>query len=181
MSTWSAFLVHYFLHSNKHTLLSLQYRTPSIVVIVMSLEANVFSPSFSIWTIMRIDRALLLGQLHSLCLSLLCCTPWGVCRYLIVVSCLHALRAQAWDAYSEMNMLLKKRNFFFLLLFYCWTASQSSDTRLFTPWYIHSSKKKLYTMTTVLPWCRRMQFFSSSFFLPFFFFLFFLFHLIILQ
>ena len=58
--------VHYFSHLNKYTLFSLEYRTTSIVVVMISLEANVFS----IWTIVCVDKALLLGQLHSLAMSL---------------------------------------------------------------------------------------------------------------
>jgi hypothetical protein len=67
--TWSAFLVHYFLHSSKHTLLSSQRRTTSIVVVVLSLEAHVLSLFFFLFEPTYTWVSALLGQLCSLCLS----------------------------------------------------------------------------------------------------------------
>jgi len=140
------------------------------------LRFFLFEPSY-IYTYIYIltKRSFLVNYTRYVFVSLLCYTPWGVCRYLIVVSCLHALRTQAWDAYSEMNMLLKKRIFF---LFFSVEKLVSHPTRDFTPWYIHSSQKnyiqwRLFYYDVVV--------YIFSFFLPFFFFLFFLFHLIILQ
>jgi len=183
MSTWSIFLVHYFLHSSKHILLSLQYRTTSTVVVVMSPEANVFSPFFSIWTIIYIyiyiyiDKALFLGQLHSLCLcvSLVLYTLGSMsvshCRFMLACIANTSVRCIFGNEH-----VIKEKNFF--SFFFCWKASQSSDTRLHT--LIHPLiSKKLYTMTTVLLWCSRIHFFFLPAFL--FFFLFSLFHLITRQ
>ena len=106
LPTWSAWLVHYFFHSNKHTPPSSQRRTTSIVVAILSLEVHVLSPSssssfFFIWANKYIEWALCLvncaryiSLLRSLpILVLLRDTPWGAWRHLIIVSCLHALPA----------------------------------------------------------------------------------------
>lgn len=123
--TWSAFLVHYFLHSNKHNLLSSQCRTPSIVVVVLSLEARVLSPFFSIWAHVYVEwvlclvncayyvsrRRLRLLLILAFVLHTLGSMPAPHHRFML--TCLANIHAQ--DARPEMNMLSKKRLFFILV------------------------------------------------------------------
>ena len=76
----------------------------------------------------------------SLVLHTLGSTSVSHCRFMLARIASTSMRC----IFGNEHVIKEKELFFSSFFFYCWTASQSSDTRLFTPWYIHSSKKKLY-------------------------------------
>ena len=86
---WSAFLVHYLLHSNKHLLLSLQRRITSIVVVyVVPWGTRSFSFFYLRQCTCRVSA--LLGQLCLLHLSLLFLLRYTPQEYGGTSSSLHA-------------------------------------------------------------------------------------------
>lgn len=143
--TWSAFLVHYFLHSSKHNLLSSQRRTTSIAVCVVPWGACSFS--FFFYLSPRICRvSALLGQLCLVCLSSSSSSSSSsharvytahlreysaAPHHRFMLTCLANIHAQ--DARPEMNTLSKKEVFSilfsrFLLLFNLFQLSYRCPT-----------------------------------------------------
>lgn len=120
--TWSTFLVHYFLHSNKHTTLSSQHRTTTIVVIVLSLEAHVLSLLFFLFEPTYTSNecsawSTVLAMLHTRSLSLVFALvlytlgSMAAPHHRFMVTCLMNIHAQ--DTRPEMNILLSKQEKFF--------------------------------------------------------------------
>ena len=156
------------------------------VVVVLSLEGSVFPPFFFLCLNhdIYIDKVLLPGQLCSLYFSFsrtlsrfllhtLGSMPVSHCRFM------HACIANTSVRCIFGNEHVNKEKKVFLSFFFlrCKTARQSSSTRLFTPWYIHSFKKRNGTIYNdcLTMMCKYGFFFflSALPFLSFFFFFFF--------
>jgi hypothetical protein len=168
---WTTFHVHYFLHSNKHTIVVTVYSNKYCRCCVVPRGERFFLHFFLFesWYISTKCSCLVNYARYvsfSLSLSLLLHTLGSMsvshCRFM------HACIANTSVRCTFGNEHVIKEKKLFFIFFYCKTASQSSNTRLFTPWYIHSLEKKpLYTMMTVLIWCSSMDFSFFSFCLSF--------------